>query len=388
MSFTSILLAQDEYRVDQANLEDSPDRYLNNIVIIDGVVDRHLPDQSSAGFFYIRDDFGDFVRIRVLDEKPEVNKRVQVSGVFTREIPLSINVNFLRRYFIDARSIRLLEESPLPPRIERQAVIINSEPSGAEVAINGRMVGTTPFRDNLEPGTYSVTVGKTMYEPHSMNLRVQDSPIRRSVELERGRLFYGVVAGSGVVLLLLVGVGYIAINRRENKNQSSYSADDQETVTIPSSPSGSPSGYSDDIPAFNEPSPESTVENKTVKINIPQDHTIKVLDEYFEVIEGLGDISKLHLYQRPDNQNSEYTFGRNAGTEYYHIQLKSPAVSRNQAKLIVTKDSYVIINYAKETSNPTRINDREMEVNESAKLNLGDTVTMGDVKLKFTSKRA
>jgi hypothetical protein len=56
--------------------------------------------------------------------------------------------------------------------------------------------------------------------------------------------------------------------------------------------------------------------------------------------------------------------------------------------LIVIKDFYVIINYAKETSNPTRINDREMEVNESAKLNLGDTVTMGDVKLKFTSKRA
>ena len=388
------LEAQDIYRVNVENLQSNPNRYLNNVIIIEGVVDRHLGDNTAAGFFYLRDDFGSFVRVRVLDNKPEVNKRISLRGVYTREIPLNAPADFLQRYFIDSRNIQLLD----PPNDSDEIVItpeysliIDSEPEGAEVIINGRVVGITPYRDVVEQGTYSVTISKSLYEAQNLELRVQNSDVRRTVELERGTTFYALIAGAGVLLLLVILGIYLVFNRDEKKEMRTRSA-------APGKRGGSPAPpvvNNDDTikmntpaPTFNKPSSQPAFENKTVKINAPKDHTIKVLDKYFEVVDGLSEVSKLHLYQNPDQQKSEYTFGRNSGTEYYHIQLKSPAVSRQQAKLIVTNDGFVLINYAKESSNPTRVNDREMQVNESVNLSIGDVITMGDVKLKFSSKRS
>jgi hypothetical protein len=47
-------------------------------------------------------------------------------------------------------------------------VIINSEPSNAEVFINGKLVGVTPFLDELIAGDYKLMLKKKMY--HSANL--------------------------------------------------------------------------------------------------------------------------------------------------------------------------------------------------------------------------
>lgn len=392
---TTAVFAQGEvYQVVVENLNTSPGRYLNNEVIIEGVVDRHLDDRTSAGFFYLRDDFGEFVRVRVLENKPEVNKRIRLRGVFTREIPPGVSAPFLGRYYIDSRRIELLDMSseeeaePLP-----SLVMIDSEPSGAEVSINGRQVGTTPIQDRLEDGTYSVSIEKPMYATHTMNLRVQGSNMSRTVELERSTMFYALIGGGGLILLIILGAAFIKMSNGRKKQEPLYTGREagsgsQPSFESPTQRTGASKTTTAQAGSPNTTGTETTVDNKTVKINVPKDHTIKVLDEYFEVIEGLSEISKLHLYQQPNKMKSEYTFGRNPGTEYYHIQLKSPAVSRQQAKMIVMKDKYVLINYAKQTSNPTRVNDAEMDVNESTDLNIGDVITMGDVKLRFSSKRA
>ena len=383
------------YRVVVENLTTAPNRYLNNVTEIEGIVDRHLDDRTSAGYFYLRDDFGDFLRVRVLETKPEVNTRVRIRGIFTRELPANITATFLQRYYLDSRNITSIRDPQVvPPVISEHLVMIDSEPSGAEVTIDGRSVGTTPIQQRLRDGTYSVKVGKNLYKDNDMTLRVQGGNISRTVTLERSNLFYGVIAGSGLVLILIIGIAFIKVSNGRDKKESLYTGRDDY---LPEKTRPAP--VIEDEPVFApvtrtiEQTPsafatQATVDNQTVKINVPKDHTIKVLDEYFEVLEGLSEVSKIYLYQQPRQMRSEYTFGRNSGTEYYHIQLKSPAVSRNQAKLIMMKDRCVLINYAQKISNPTRVNDVEMDENESVELNINDVITMGDVKLRFASKRA
>lgn len=389
---TIAVQAQQAYQVNVSNLVNNPNTFLNNEVVIEGIIDRHLTGSTAAGFLYLRDDYGDIVRVRVLEDLPEVNRRARIRGVYTREIPANITANFIQRYYIDARRINILDrQTPIVEPPTRRTISIESEPSGAEILINGRLSGSTPFTDLVEEGTYSVSVQKNLYEPHTMTLRVQGGDIRRTVELERGSSFYGLIAGSGLLLLLIIGGVFLAVGKKDKKDDLYIGRD----TGAPSSGKSNQAASSVNPPTvkMDKPAPQfatpstATVENKTVKINMPKDHTIKVLDEYFDVLEGLSEVQKIHLYQSPDKQNSEYTFGRNSGTEYSHIQLKSPAVSRNQAKLIVMKDGYVLINYAKGASNPTRINDMEMAENESVNLNMNDIITMGDVKLRFTSKR-
>ncbi len=366
------------YQVVVGNLSGSPSQYLNNVVEIEGVVDRHLDDRTSAGFFLLRDNFGDFVRVRVLDEKPDVNKTVRVRGVHTREVQPGVTASFIQRYYIDSRLISEIDDPPPP---SDYTVNINSEPSGAEVAINGEVVGVTPIQQRLRNGLYDISIGKNLFNEHNMNLRVQGADISRTVILERSHLFYALIAGSGLVLLIIIGITFIRSGKNdevytERKREDSDDDDFRETEHSTSSTGE----------VLGDKKAEPEIDNPTIKIYRPSEKTLKVLDDCFEPIEGISDVNKIFLYQNKDNLNTEYTFGRNPGSEHYHIQLKSPAVSRKQAKLIYLRDKYVLVNYADSSSNPTRVNDKEMAVNESVEIQHDDIITMADVKLRFVSR--
>ena len=365
------------YQVVVGNLSGSPSQYLNNVVEIEGVVDRHLDDRTSAGFFMLRDNFGDYVRVRVLEEKPDVNKTVRVRGVYTREVQPGVTASFIQRYYIDSRQISEMDDPPPPPPSD-YTVNINSEPSGAEVAINGQVVGVTPIQQRLSNGLYDVSIGKNLFNEHSMNLRVQGADISRTVTLERSHLFYALIAGSGLVLFIIIGIAFIRSGKNDEvyTERKPYESDDADTKKS--------SSFSDEVQGDKQAEPE--IDNPTIKIYRPSEKTLKVLDDCFEPIEGISDVNKIFLYQNKDNLNTEYTFGRNPGSEHYHIQLKSPAVSRKQAKLIYLRDKYVLVNYADSSSNPTRVNDKEMAVNESVELQHDDIITMADVKLRFVSR--
>lgn len=123
-------------------------------------------------------------------------------------------------------------------------------------------------------------------------------------------------------------------------------------------------------------------EDKTVKINRAGDATIKLARSYFQALEGLS-VQTLKFYVDPDRPETVYTFGRNESNSIYHIQFKSPAVSRSQAKLVFRENMYTLYNYSQ--SNPTEINGKQMNVNESYRLKNADIIQMGDVKFKFIS---
>lgn len=378
------------FKVVVENLNVSPARYMNNVVEIEGIVDRHLDDGTSAGFFYLRDDFGELVRVRVLENKPEVNTRIILRGVFTREIPPGVRASFRERYYIDSRSITTPRAAS--DLTVEHLVVIESEPEGAEVYINGRLVGIAPVQERLVNGTYTVSIVKPFYATQSMNLVVRDSSIRRVVNLERSQLFYGMIAGSGVLLLLIIGLSFFAVKRRNSangaRNQPVSGRSDSNRIPV------EPTRPIEPEPIFatqkiDPTESRSSIENKTVKIFEPShSHTVKVLPAFFDVLEGLDDVKKLYLYAEKEKMQSEYSFGRNAGDKYYHFQIKSPTVSREQAKLFAMKGKFVLINYAGSSSNPTRVNDQVLDVNESVDLTNGDLITMGDVKLKFVLKNA
>jgi len=137
------------------------------------------------------------------------------------------------------------------------------------------------------------------------------------------------------------------------------------------------------VPPQPDPEPPVVVDNPTIKIVGTSDKTIKVLPGKLEILSGVEGQKELKFLTPPNSRVHEFTFGRNPGTSYSHFQFKSPTVSREQAKLIISRNDFSLINYANEQSNPTQINGEKMAENESRSLNSGDIITMGEVSLKL-----
>jgi len=55
-------------------------------------------------------------------------------------------------------------------------IAVNSDPSGADVLINDKTVGKTPYTDShLAYGEYTITIAKTGYKPYSEKLKITDN---------------------------------------------------------------------------------------------------------------------------------------------------------------------------------------------------------------------
>jgi len=132
------------------------------------------------------------------------------------------------------------------------------------------------------------------------------------------------------------------------------------------------------------PEPEDVVQDETVKMHVPPDNTLKFLGS-LEVVAGLDNIERIPLHRPPgqDGQEAEITIGRASGPPYEHVELKPRTVSSKQAKLVHDGDCKVV-NYASKESNPTRVNGKPMDLNESVEIEDGDVLTMGEVKLRYS----
>lgn len=334
----------------------STDEYLNNIVEVVGTVDRHTDIDSSSDVqgFVLRDQFGDEVIVRTTNEHPTVNRTYVVTGTF-EEGPRQGNRPF---FFIREQNRSLAENDDL------HTVRINSVPEGAEVEMDGSVVGSTPHTIRLPDGNYTFRLQRPFYESRTVGLVVNGNGTERNVELQRSILFY-LVSGGGIVLLLLGG-GYL-YSSLKNRGESS--------------PGPKPIPKPMPEPKVNETNKTGVVENKTIKIVNPTEKTVKIVPGKFEVLSGIDELQELRLYTDPKSRQSEYTFGRDPGPGHYHFQVKSNTVSRRQAKLIVTKNDYSLINYS--DTNPTIVNGSPMDINDSYTLNPGDIIEMGEVRLKF-----
>jgi hypothetical protein len=193
----------------------------------------------------------------------------------------------------------------------------------------------------------------------------------------------------GIVVLLLFGLLIYVLYQRQRpqvaaQGGSSLSAD----TPPPTSEGGDSAGDGSPGQASREsgPEPEDVVQDETVKMHVPPEGTLKFLGS-LEVVAGLDDIERIPLHRPPgqDGEEAEITIGRASGPPYKHVELKPRTVSSKQAKLIHDGDCKVV-NYASKESNPTRVNGRPMELNESVEIEDGDVLTMGEVVLRYSEK--
>jgi hypothetical protein len=83
------------------------------------------------------------------------------------------------------QSVTLTPESPAQVRVDLKAmpyVMIRSEPSGANVMINGKSVGRTPVEQLIEAET-AVTLSKEGFTPQSVTLTGKDPAVTRILEV-------------------------------------------------------------------------------------------------------------------------------------------------------------------------------------------------------------
>jgi hypothetical protein len=135
-----------------------------------------------------------------------------------------------------------------------------------------------------------------------------------------------------------------------------------------------------------EPPPPIKVEGNTIKMYEAPKGTLKLLPGRFEVIEGDTKLKEIRLFRPLNKTDLEYTFGSGNGEAYQHIQLSHNTVSSQQAKLFYSANSkkYTIINRADPIEkNATKINGKELQLNESYVLNPNDVITMGIVSLVY-----
>ena len=137
------------------------------------------------------------------------------------------------------------------------------------------------------------------------------------------------------------------------------------------------------VPVEAPPPPAAVVEGRTIKMHAPPAGTLKLLPGWLEVVSGDDVVKEIRFYKPKGEGAAETTFGRAEGRPYVHVQLKPMTVSSRQAKVSFEGGVASLTNYATNASNPTRVNDREMAVEEKVALADGDKVEMGEVVFRF-----
>ena len=298
---------------------------INNVVTVEGFVTQYQEDAATTNVYHLRDDWGGVVMIRTAKAKPKVGERLRISGTVTVDPKLNTPsiIEDLRTLVTGVET-----EKPRPTDSDGDGVI------------------DTIDQCPMEPG-----------------------PADNAGCPKPNYLLYILIAATVIVLF-----AFIMVLLRMNKSGKGGEAGPgpSSDTTIPSSDS-----------TLTMPEPAETLEGNTIKMHAPPTGTLKLLPGYFEVIAGEPKIKEIRLYKTSGQTEIETTIGRLPGEPYKHIQLKLQTVSRKQAKLVFSNGRYTIINYAPETSNPTKINGRDMEVNESHMLEEDDKIQMGEVELIY-----
>jgi hypothetical protein len=312
------------------DIQESPAEFEDEVVEVEGFVTEYVEeDAKTTRFYYLKDSYGDIIMVRTTGAFPTVGERYRVSG------PVSIDPEMNRPYISEQRRSQL---------------------SGTTASDTDS--GDDQNRDESAGGD-GITANTIL------------------------------LMAIGIVVLLLFGLLIYVLYQRQRpqvaaQGGSSLSAD----TPPPTSEGGDSAGDGSPGQASREsgPEPEDVVQDETVKMHVPPEGTLKFLGS-LEVVAGLDDIERIPLHRPPgqDGEEAEITIGRASGPPYKHVELKPRTVSSKQAKLIHDGDCKVV-NYASKESNPTRVNGRPMELNESVEIEDGDVLTMGEVELRYSDK--
>ena len=112
---------------------------------------------------------------------------------------------------------KLLNETAVRPR---GAVTVSSVPDGANVLVDGRILGKTPFQQEIFAGQHLVEVQRSRYVPHKETIQVEptqtamvNAALQREPTAQLARPLWRIVTGSILVGggLLLAGFGTSAL---------------------------------------------------------------------------------------------------------------------------------------------------------------------------------
>ena len=332
-----------------AAIKASPATYLNERVRIDGFVTQFVDAGSkSTSFFYLKDDWGAVMKVRTSKEAPSVGKRYSIEG------PVGLDPRSKDLYVSEESRLELFK--PVEPTVTLNQQKMPSPPttaSGSDVSTDSATAGqVSPSNATQSAAGGSPTTTST--------------PPIKAADSGGGWLPIYLAIGGAVVLILAAAIFLMLRSRREETPTAEYGIPAASYVEPP-------------------PPPEQVIEGKTIKLHAPPPNTVKLLPGWFEVTAGDDVVKQIRFYKLSGDRGSETTFGRATGRPYAHIQLKAPTVSSRQAKISFDNGAAKLTNFASAESNPTKVNGRELDVNESVDLSESDHVEMGEVSLLFHS---
>jgi len=119
----------------------------------------------------------------------------------------------------------------------------------------------------------------------------------------------------------------------------------------------------------------------TIEYQRPPDGTLQLLPGRLEVVSGAGAGEEIRFVRIP-GAPAEITFGRSEGPAYRHVQLHSPTVSRQHARLAFLDGAWTLRNES--STNPTRLNGNPLSsAVEEILLADEDLIEMGDITFRF-----
>lgn len=323
--------------------------YVNEVVRIDGYVTQLVDSGSrSTSFFVIKDDWGAVIRVRTSKQPPSVGKKYQIEG------PVSIDPK--------SKDLYLSEEFRQEIFIETEAAIKMQE--SAEVSPPWRAQTQTQTQ-STSAGTATAASGVTSDEPTTATSTGTSTATGMETAKSNKTLMYLLIGGAALAILGIVL--FLVLRSRSDEGQTM----DFSVATATGAPVDAP------------PPPEQVIEGRTIKMHAPPPNTVKLLPGWFEVVSGDDVVKQIRFYKLGGEHGAETTFGRASGRPYAHIQLKVPTVSSRQAKVTFDNGAVRLTNFASSESNPTRLNGRDLDVNESVPLKDSDRVEMGEVSLLF-----
>lgn len=315
------------------DVKNNVNRYLNERVRIEGYVTQYVDTGSRTTAFYVlKDDWGGLIRVRTSDAPPAVGKRYAVVGP----------VGF------DPRT-----NDPYISQEKREELQLATEaPSAIPTAIPGAWVAQpAPAQQPAAPPPAPLAV-----EPEPAP---SPAPTFSTGTLVLLAVLLAALAGIVVALVLVLG--------RKKKSR----------------PGTSDFSLAASLPAEAAPAPQQVIEGRTIKMHAPPPNTIKLLPGYLEVLSGDDAVKEIRFYKLKGEAVPETTFGRATGRPYVHIQLKPMTISSRQAKLSFDQGQVKLTNFASNESNPTKVNGRDLGVDEMVILKDGDRIDMGEVAFKF-----
>ncbi len=331
-------LAAGELSPKVRDIRSNINRYLNERVRIEGYVTQYVEAGSrTTAFYYLKDDWGGLIRVRTSDTPPAVGKRYAVVGP----------VGF------DPRN-----NDPYISQEQREELQLSTEaPSAIPTAVPSTWVAQ-PAQAAASAQAEAQLAAPAVLEP-----AVEPTPAPPE-SLSTGTV---VLLVALIAALVAIVVALALVLGRKKKSRPGTS-----DFTLAASQ-----------PAEAAPAPQQVIEGRTIKMHAPPPNTIKLLPGYLEVLSGDDAVKEIRFYKLKGEAVPETTFGRAAGRPYVHIQLKPMTISSRQAKLSFDQGQVKLTNFASNESNPTKVNGRDLGVDEMVVLKDGDRIDMGEVAFKF-----